>query len=419
MRQTAASSMLPTVVGSLNFSEDRTELLRGLSPDQWTQLLLLTDEAHITLPLAHRCRGIMPETVRDRIDSRLARHAARHARIVEEHAGIDRAMRSRGVEFLVLKGLTHAGFRNSGLGYRPQYDIDLYCSPESATAAAETAASLGYEPVWSADKSADHHPVMIRRTGWRWRGDYYDPDQPLALELHYRFWNPNLGFLVNGADGFWNRRRLGVFDGIALPALNPVDGLTYAAWHTLRHLLGGNLRICHVYELARVLHDSAGDCKFWREWREEGAPSERLAESISLRLAKEWFACDVNPVVEGYIRALPPNVERWLRLFAFSPIESPNKDELFLNLCLARNNRDRCRIAARRVFPVRLPVSAPEAHVARHTLRSRSRNVADQVWFMARRVLHHLRTLPPVARSGLRWWLTDRSRPLTTQGAPE
>jgi hypothetical protein len=419
MAEARASSELLTIVRSLNFSVDHTEELRGRSPAQWAELLSLTDEAHITLPFAQRCRSVMPGGIRDRHDQNLARHAARHERILEEHTRVEHAMRARGVEFLVLKGLAHTTLHGSDSYLRPQYDIDLDCPPESAPAALEAARSLGYEAVWTADQNADHHPVMIRRTGWRWRGDYYDPDQPLALELHYRFWNPNLGFSVHGADDFWRRRMRGVFDGIVLPALNPRDRLTYAAWHALRHLLGGNLRIRHVYELARFLQESAGEHDFWFEWRREGAPSERLAESISLRLAKEWFACKVNPVVEDYIATLPPDVERWFGLFAFSPIGSPNKDELFLNLCLARKTQDRVRIAARRVFPVRVPVSAPAAHVARHSLRSRSRNVANQAWFMARRVLHHLRTLAPVARSGFRWWLADRSRPLTAQRVPQ
>ncbi len=405
---TSTSSMLMSVVRSLNLREDQTGILRDLPPQQWAKLLALTDEAHVTLALAQRCGGVMPKAVRDRVDSCLARHAARHTRIVEEHARIAQAMHSRGVEFLILKGLTHEGLQTGGVRLRPQYDIDLYCPPECASGAAETATSLGYAPVWSTDKSADHHPVMIRRTGWRWRGDYYDPDQPLALEIHHRFWNPNLGFAVHGAGSFWNRRRNGVFDGVELPALNPVDGLTYAAWHTLRHLLGGNLRICHVYELACFLNDGAGHHNFWREWREEGAPADRLAESIALRLAREWFACKVNPVVEDYIGVLPANVERWFSLFAFSPIQAPNKDELFLNLCLAQNNRDRCRIAARRIFPVRAPISAPDVHIAGTTAWSLLKNVAHQAGFMARRALHHLRTLGPVALSGFRWWRAQK-----------
>ncbi len=50
---------------------------------------------------------------------------------------------------------------------------------------------LGYEATsHTSDPGADHLPVMIRRTGWKWRGDYYDPDMPPSLELHFRFWNP-------------------------------------------------------------------------------------------------------------------------------------------------------------------------------------------------------------------------------------
>ena len=108
------------------------------------------------------------------------------------------------------------------------------------------------------------------------------------------------------------------------------------------------------------------DEEFWSQWRDEDAPADRLAESFVFRLAKEWFGCRLNPIVDGYAQELPASVERWFRLFAFSPIASigrPNKDELFLNLCLAQNGAERWRIAARRIFPVRVPVSVPDAHV--------------------------------------------------------
>ena len=129
MGETAPSLILQTVVRSLNFSPERRGTLRSLSTDQWAELLTLTDEAHVSLFLADRYRDDMPETVRERLARCLARHAARHVRILEEHSRIDTAMRSRGVEFLVLKGLTHTGLRNSDSRYRPQYDIDLYCPP--------------------------------------------------------------------------------------------------------------------------------------------------------------------------------------------------------------------------------------------------------------------------------------------------
>jgi hypothetical protein len=391
---------LLTVVRSLNFGEDRTELLRTLSPAQWTELLVLTDEAHITLPVAIRCRGVVPEPVRDRLDACVARNSARHARIVEAHTAIAEAMSSHGVEFLVLKGLTHSQLWSGGSGQRPQYDVDLYCQPESIRAAAHAAAGLGYEPARSDDVETDHLPVMIRRTGWRWRGDYYDPDQPLALELHFRFWNPGLGFSVHGEDRFWNRQKTATFDGVELPALHPVDRLTYAAWHTVRHLLHGNLRVYHVYELAHFLHYTAEDNEFWSEWRERGAPADRLAESIALRLAHEWFACRTNPIAEEYIRTLPAGVERWFRMFAFSPITAAqrhNKDELFLNLCLARTRQDRRRIALRRIVPPRMPAMTLDPHIP----------VLHRARFTVLRVLHHLHTLPSVLRNGLSWRLAN------------
>jgi hypothetical protein len=422
MGENTASSLLLTVVRSLHFRNDRTDLLCSLTPGQWELLLTLTDEAHITLPVAMRCRGAIPEPVRETLDARLARNARRHVRIVAAHVDIAEAMAAHGAKFLLLKGLTHTGMWSGGTRVRPQYDVDLYCLPDSIQAAAKAAASLGYEPVRREDDATDHLPVMIRRTGWRWRGDYYDPDQPLALEVHFRFWNPGQGVAVHGADRFWNRRRTEVFDGVALPALHPADRLTYAAWHAVRHLLHGSLRICHVYELAHFLHHAAEDREFWSEWRQHGAPADRLAESIALRLAREWFGCRVNPVVEEYIYALPDGVERWFRLFAFSPITAagrPNKDELFLNLCLAQDSRERCRIAARRIFPTRVPAMLPDAHVPASNVKLRAKRMACRTGFIALRTLHHLRTLVPLVRSGFRWWLSERRRSLEPQETPQ
>ena len=49
---------------------------------------------------------------------------------------------------------------------------------------------VGYEAVKEiAHNGSDHLPVMIRKTGWTWRGDYYDPEMPPSVELHFRFWN--------------------------------------------------------------------------------------------------------------------------------------------------------------------------------------------------------------------------------------
>ncbi len=400
-------NLLLTAVRSLSFNEDRSRLLRHIPSARWPELLDLTDAAHISLAVATRCLNGAPESVRDFLETRLTRNAERHARIVAAHKEIAEALGSRGIDFVVLKGLTHAGFWNSNSFYRPQYDADIYVPQDLLGAASEVFRSLGYEPCQPELHGSDHLPTMLRRTGWRWRGDFFDPDQPLALELHFRFWNPTLGFVTHDADSFWNRKVIADLGGVTLPALNPVDRLRYAAWHAVRHLLRGSLRILHVYELAHFLHRSTEDHDFWQTWTDEGPAADRVTELIAFRLAREWFGCRMNQLVQDYMCTLPANIERWFELFAFSAVTGitrPNKDELFLNLCLAQGGDKGRQIAARRILPGRIPTFVLDAHDQTVNFQLRLRRGLSRTLFIARRAGHHIQTLPPLLGSGIRWW---------------
>jgi hypothetical protein len=389
--------MLLTAVRALRFDEDCSRGLEVISSRKWPEFLDLCDEAHISLALAARHGHTAPEPLR----SRLARNAARHERIVAAHREIAAAMEAYGVDFLVLKGLTHAGLWNDAARHRPQYDIDLFAPPGMRQAAVRALESLGYKVCEEESKGSDHLPVMVRRTGWRWRGDYFDPEQPLAAEVHFRFCNPSLGFEAHGAERFWDRRRIAEFDGVLLPALHPVDALRYACWHAARHLLRGSLRILHVYELAFFLDRSSSDDSFWKEWREASGTSAGVGEGIAFRLASEWFGCRMHPTAQECASKLPADVERWFRLFAFSPIHGatrPNKDEVFLQLCLARKR------ASERILPKRLPGFWLDAHDREENLVLRLRRSVGRARFIAGRAVHHARTLPPLIGSGVRWW---------------
>jgi len=389
--------MLLTAVRALRFDGDHSRALEAIPPSKWPEFLALCDAAHISLALAARRGNAAPAELR----SRLVRNAVRHERILDAHREVTAAMEAHGVEFLVLKGLTHTGFWNDAGKHRPQYDIDLYVPPPMAGDAVRALESLGYGRCEEESRGSDHLPVMVRRTGWRWRGDYFDPDQPLAAEVHFRFCNPSLGFEASGAEGFWERRRIAEFDGVCLPALHPVDALHYACWHALRHLLRGSLRILHVYELAFFLDRSSSGHAFWtdvfrEDWRKPG-----LAEGIVFRLASEWFGCRMHPAAKNSADHLPANVEHWFRLFAFSPIHGvtrPNKDEVFLQLCLRRGQ------AGRRVLPRRLPGFWLDAHDREENLVLQLRRMLGRARFTASRALHHARTLAPLIGSGFRWW---------------
>ena len=58
---------------------------------------------------------------------------------------------------------------------RTQYDIDLYCPAEMIEALRQTALAMGYEALENRERfPTDHLPPMIRKTGWEWKGDYFD-----------------------------------------------------------------------------------------------------------------------------------------------------------------------------------------------------------------------------------------------------
>ncbi len=424
--------MLLDVIRSLHLATPETSGLRNITDAQWRKLLPLTDRSQLTLPLGVRCSQHLPEWVRTRIEGNLANNAIRHARIAETYQAVATALASQGVEFLVLKGFSHYPFYSDDLRHRPQYDLDLYCPPDAIGRAYDAIIGLGYEPVGRTGRTAlDHLPPLIRKTGWRAGDDYYDPGMPITIELHFRFWDrATERFDVSGADHFWERRqsravgslesaqrsvvrdtllesaqRSVVRDAIwTVPALHPVDELSYATWHLIRHLVRGDARAYHVYELAHFLHRTTAHDTFWRDWRD--ARPAPLVEAIAFRLATQWFGpAQVNPVVRGLLEALPSKVQRWFDLFGFSPVlalEHPNKDELFLHFCLVNNLPDRLRVARRRLFPRRSSPYIADVHVASPDLRLRLKRRVVSASFLATRAIHHLRTLLPVVWSGFR-----------------
>jgi len=364
------------------------------------------DRSQLTLPMAVRCRRELPEWVQKRLAGNLQNNAIRHDRTLVAYQEVARVLRSRSVEFMVLKGFSQWPHYCDDLRNRPQYDLDLYCPPEAIEPALEAIQSLGYEPFGRKAKTAtDHLPPLIRMTGWRPNGDYYDTEMPLTIELHFRFWDEeNERFGVDNADGFWERRVRREIRGLAVPTLNGYDGLSYTTWHLVRHVVRGDVRAYHVYELARFLQRTADDDLFWHDWRER--KSSTLVEAIAFRLAIDWFDCPAHPIVQELCQALSASVRRWFDLFAFSPLkalEHPNKDELFLHWCLVKGWPARLQVAKQRLLPVRFNPVIVDAHVPAPDWRLRLRRRVFGTWFMARRAFHHARTLAPVMWNGVRW----------------
>jgi hypothetical protein len=388
------------VLRSLRFDDGGAAELRQIKLDQWPALLALTDEARLTLPLGIRCKELLPEPVRSRILANLAANALRHQRAIETHRELMNVFERDDIPFVFLKGLTHFPYFCRDPRYRQQYDIDVYSPPENLGRLFRAATALGYQRVDRGHEArADHLPVMVRKTGWRWRGDYYDPDMPLHLEIHYRLWDPEVErFAVNRTRQVGEQPTTRLVSGIELPALNLPDTFSYAARHIVRHLFRGSLCPGHVYEFAHFLENSASDDTFWSNWKRATA-DEHLAEALASNLATHCFGCSLNGGMKELIAQLPAAVRKWFDLFALSPLLSldrPNKDELFLHLLLV-SGRNKFEIAKRRLFP-----SLPSRFV-RNPYAGESGRFADQLSLLARRSTYHLRSLGTLARSGARW----------------
>jgi hypothetical protein len=273
---------------------------------------------------------------------------------------------------------------------------------------------LGYEPIQAGLKTpTDHVPTMIRKTGWEWRGDFFDPNIPVSVELHFRLWDDETECPApSGLALFWGRRQPRQIEGLSYSALHPVDSVGYSALHILRHLLRGSPRLSHVHELASFLHGRSADEAFWKKWNDWHDPRLKRLECISFALARAWFDCELPEAVHEQIAMLPSEVRRWLEKYSESPVIGlfhPNKDEIWLHWSLLESPKARLSMLRRRLLPHRLPGPVQAIHRPRHqiTLRVNVMRHWTHLLFILSRSRHHLRALLPTAWRAIGWWGSD------------
>lgn len=367
----------------------------GRPADLSTIDLAFADRAQLTLLLSRHVQN-------PHVESALARNTQRVAKVAAEYAEIARLF-----DHVVLKGFTHVPEFIGDLRLRVQYDLDLYVPPSETEKARDALVKLGYHPIQGTESLAmDHLPAMVRKTGWEWRGDFFDPEIPTSIEVHFQFWDPSTERLrAERLDDFWSRR-----DSRQLAL---VDKVGYAALHLTRHLLRGSVRAFHVWELANFLNSHHAP-EFWREWQRLHPPSTRRLECVAFLLAKQWFACRVPHPVEDSIDQLSPSIHRWFEIYGWSPIESmfePNKDELWLHMALLDSTFDRFDVMRRRLIPMSPPgpVDAIYTPSDQLTLGRRITRTARNFAYAASRAVHHFRLFIPTVWQGIRWWFHSRS----------
>jgi len=399
------------VLAALHLGEPRLDFLAALSEREWREALNFADLGQVALLLAAAAGPAIPEPMRERLDQNARDNAERLRRTEELYRTLAERFGAAGLEFLALKGLTQCAWTGIPPEARPQYDIDILTPPETVEAARAVLLEIGFEPIEGVDKApADHLPPMIRRTGWEWRGNFFDPEMPLAVEPHFRFWDPGTERLgAPGVETFWDRRVTRQVAGTALCVLHPADALAYSSLHLLKHLLRGSARPFHVYEVARILDRRADDHAFWEEWRSLHAPELRRLEAVCFRFAKDWFGCRTSAIAQDEIDRLPAAARGWFEDFALEPAIGQfraSKAELWLHISLLSKPWDIASVVRRRLLPGNLPGAVDALHIPANQLSWRRRILkeARRAAFIASRLRYHAAALGPTAVAGARWW---------------
>jgi hypothetical protein len=333
------------------------QLLSGSAPDppltddQQRSLLELADRTHCTLYLQGFEAG-----------NRLAQNAERRRKLWLAYDEAAAAFTKSGIEFVLLKGFTHEADFGIEPARRYQSDLDFLCLPEDIPRARAALEQAGYRAHGSVDLSDNHARPLVKPFTWRWRGDHFDPELPISIELHHTLWSFGRDRIrVPEVHEFWNRRTNLSIETRAVPTLAEPDRMAFAALHVLRHILRNDARPAHAFELACAMNRRADDARFWETWTRLHDPHCRALQAIAFQFASRWFGCKLSPAAERECRALPEPVHAWFQSYALSPLVNllePNKDVLWLHLALLPCRVDRLAVAFHKLIPAHWRSSA-------------------------------------------------------------
>lgn len=402
------------LIGALRFQGAETHRLRELHDSEWKSLLEFSDSANLTLSLARLPHAGAPEWVERRLDQNLCETAMRFERVREVYREADATLRAAGIPYLVMKGFTQAPEYVSHPRLRTQSDLDFYCPPQHIPAAQDQLRRLGYRPVKEMEyyRFADHAPTLARPSNWVWKGNVFDPDKPLTIELHFCLWNETVTKIsVPEVHSFWGRRVTRSIDGMRFPALHRVDHLGYFALHILREVLVGGWIAHHLYELGAFLDRHADDESFWAQWENDHSPYLRRLQAVVFSLARRWFACDVHGRPGEQIESLPQPWQAWLSQFGASPMEAMfrrNKDGRLLQFLLADDWPAKQLALRRAVIPSRIarPGETAARQSSPYAVRSTAGNKhLDYAWYLCRRSAIYLKGTAAFFAHALKLWL--------------
>ncbi len=391
---------------AFQFHSDLSGRLSSLSEPDQHLFLEWCDLRQLTLALPKVSRETLPAWAVSPICAKESRYELRFQRLRRDLFEIVQAFDEAGLEFVMLKGLSHAPSLSPDAKMRSQGDIDLWLRGSDVYKAQGVLSSLGYVPLLQS--KSRHLAPMGRPSSWKWRGDLFDPEMPISVELHYELWSEEAEyFAVPEVEHFWDRKELRDFDGRQINVLCTEDLLGFAALHLLLHLLHGDLPLQRAWEIARFLDLRSSDESFWKSWHALHSANLRRLEALIFYLVSCWFQNQLHKGLNTEFQQLPLTMKHWLESYYQAPLErewTPNKSETWLHLALIDNPWNRARVFFRRLVPTSLPHFTDSAE-ARQTPMAKLLRPLRQLHFIRARLVHHVVTFIPTLFDGLRWFL--------------
>jgi hypothetical protein len=402
------------LLSALRFDSPQPERLLTLNPGQWEQLLQDGEAFRLLIRLRDLYPTHTPDTVRDKIDQALCDNYRRFKKIKQTYNEVAELLQRHNIEHVVLKGFAQCPDYLRELHHRVQSDIDIFVPEHSLREAYELIQTCGYEPVRSHDESRlDHLWPLVKRTNWKWRGNYCDPEMPVSWEVHKTLWNESFSRIkAKGLDQFWARRIVRNLDNFSFSALSSEDHLAHVALILLRDILLGTVTLHLAFELATFLEAKSADHHFWSCWQQSHHSSLRRLEVISFWLVAHRFGCRLSKEVREDMQNLSPSTQRWLELYSDSPfteIFSPNKASLWLYLTLLESINDRRTVLLEQLLPTHAPSLESTWIQADPNTGALTRGpIAKRIRYsiyLAKRAVQHTRLLVPTLGQGLRCML--------------
>jgi putative nucleotidyltransferase-like protein len=378
------------------------------SETQWQDAVAFADTAGLTLSLLDRLkqRGDFSKLslpMQRGLARRFQDNVSRTNVIGQELIELNRMLQTRSVRYLNLKGQALCPDFVARREYRLQYDHDFLIRSEDLQRAYALFFDLGYSPLPSSRRLAvGHLPTLVRKSGWKWQGNLFDPEIPLAVELHFQLWDPKFDKIpIRALDDVWENSISIPFLSFSIPVLSREHTLLYCVLHAFRHLLRNDLRLSHLYEIGYFLHNHSGQRDFWERFLRSIAYCSKSCRAAALifELACRVFHAQVGTAVSQFvIEHLSPATAAWIEEYGVREsiyCYRRSKSAIFLHLDFVEGVVAKSTVTARKLIPRHPPLSSFGIHTPEdgQDRKFRSRKLLSDSSHFVQRILFHAQAL--------------------------